>query len=99
MYLPCYLSMLSEKDRSSLQRLMEFSGEPQPKMIESVLQHEALKKRAVEIESMSDAEVRALPVPDDEDGISFGELYDILVNDGMVDSSEISIRQFYIEHT
>lgn len=91
--------MLSEKDRSSLQRLMESSGEPQPEMIESVLQHEALKKRAVEIESMSDAEVRALSVPDDEDGITFGELYDILVDDGMVDSSEISIRQFYIEHT
>lgn len=91
--------MLSEKDRSSLQHLMESSGEPQPEMIESVLQHEAIKKRAIEIKDMSDFEVRALPVPDDEDDITFGELYDILVDDGMVESSEITIRQFYIEHT
>lgn len=91
--------MLSETDRHALASLASNPDEPQPEMIVSFLEQQQQQKKALEIKGMSEAEVRALIVPDDEDGITFGALYDILVEDDLIQPAEVSLFQFYIEYT
>jgi hypothetical protein len=90
--------MLSERDKRSLEYIAKNPHESQPEVVNAVLQHEVQKKRYLEIKGLSESEVRSKILPDDPT-TTFGELYDLLIEDGVVDPDEVSFTEFYITYT